>query len=61
MMSKKDREALKDALENNAGPYSGVIRDWDKAFSKDNHDAIDINSYVMNMWKDGVIVKSDKQ
>ncbi|MGG2197949.1 ABC transporter substrate-binding protein [Paenibacillus validus] len=58
---KKDREALKDALENNAGPYSGVIRDWDKAFSKDNHDAIDINSYVMNMWKDGVIVKSDKQ
>jgi branched-chain amino acid transport system substrate-binding protein len=58
---KKDREALKDALENKAGPYQGVIRDWDKAFSKDNHDAIDVNSYLMNVWKDGVLIRSDKQ
>lgn len=58
---RKDREALKDALENHAGPYKGVIRDWDKAFSKDNHDSIDVNSYLMNMWKNGILVKSDKQ
>ncbi|WP_336786166.1 ABC transporter substrate-binding protein [Paenibacillus sp. MMO-177] len=58
---KKDREAVKNTLETNLGPYSGVIKDWDQAFTKDNHDAIDVHSYLMSVWKDGKLVVSDKQ
>ncbi|ANE46565.1 hypothetical protein SY83_10075 [Paenibacillus swuensis] len=58
---KKDRDALRETLETDAGPYSGVIKDWDTVYTKDNHDAIDVNSYLMNMWKDGLLVPSDKQ
>ncbi|ULL18469.1 hypothetical protein DVH26_30765 [Paenibacillus sp. H1-7] len=57
----KDREALKNTLETNTGPYKGVIRDWDKVFTKENHDAVDVNSYLMNVWKDGVLIPSAKQ
>ncbi|MFC4775797.1 ABC transporter substrate-binding protein [Paenibacillus sp. GCM10023252] len=56
----KDREAVRDALEA-VGPYSGVIKDWDKVFTPDNHDAIDVNSYLMCIWKDGKLVVSDVQ
>lgn len=58
---KKDREAIKNTLETNLGAYSGVIKDWDQAFTKENHDAVDVNSYLMNEWKDGRLVVSDKQ
>ncbi|GLX70929.1 ABC transporter substrate-binding protein [Paenibacillus glycanilyticus] len=58
---KKDREAIKNTLESNLGSYSGVIKDWDQAFTKENHDAIDVNSYLMSIWKDGKLVVSDKQ
>lgn len=57
----QDRSALKEALEVEAGPYEGVIRDWKQAFSVDNHDAIDVDSYLMNVWKDGVLVRSEEQ
>ncbi|CAM4365306.1 branched-chain amino acid transport system substrate-binding protein [Paenibacillus endophyticus] len=57
----KDREAIKNTLETGLGSYSGVIKDWDQAFTPDNHDAVDVNSYLMCVWKDGKLVISDKQ
>lgn len=57
----KDREAVKHTLETNLGSYSGVIKDWEQAFTPENHDAVDINSYLMCVWKDGKLVISDKQ
>jgi branched-chain amino acid transport system substrate-binding protein len=58
---KKDREAIKNKLETGFGAYSGVIKDWEQPFTTDNHDAIDINSYLMCVWKDGKLIISDKQ
>lgn len=57
----KDREAIKDTLETGLGSYSGVIKDWDQMFTAENHDAVDVNSYLMCVWKDGKLVISDKQ
>ncbi|HTG68136.1 MAG TPA: ABC transporter substrate-binding protein [Candidatus Udaeobacter sp.] len=57
----KDREAVKNTLETNLGTYSGVIKDWEQAFTPENHDAVDVNSYLMSTWKDGKLVISDKQ
>lgn len=57
----KDREAIRTTLETGLGAYKGVIRDWDQVFTADNHDAIDVNSYVMCVWKDGKLVISDLQ
>ncbi|WP_053373595.1 ABC transporter substrate-binding protein [Paenibacillus sp. FJAT-27812] len=57
----KDREAIKNTLETNLGTYSGVIKDWEQAFTPENHDAVDVNSYLMCVWKDGKLVISDKQ
>ncbi|MBB3113804.1 branched-chain amino acid transport system substrate-binding protein [Paenibacillus phyllosphaerae] len=57
----KDRQAIRDTLESGVGPYSGVIRDWEQVFTAENHDAIDVNSYLMCVWKDGKLVVSDLQ
>lgn len=57
----KDREAIKNTLETGLGSYSGVIKDWEQAFTPENHDAVDVNSYLMCVWKDGKLVISDKQ
>ncbi|WP_169084219.1 ABC transporter substrate-binding protein [Paenibacillus sp. PL91] len=57
----KDREAIKNTLETDLGTYSGVIKDWEQAFTPENHDAVDVNSYLMCVWKDGKLVISDKQ
>jgi branched-chain amino acid transport system substrate-binding protein len=57
----KDREAIKNTLETNLGTYNGVIKDWEQAFTPENHDAVDVNSYLMCVWKDGKLVISDKQ
>ncbi len=56
-----DREAVREALETNAGPYEGVIRDWEQPFTPDNHEAIDVGSYLMNQWRDGVLVRAKEQ
>ncbi|MDQ0217730.1 hypothetical protein ELQ35_13225 [Peribacillus cavernae] len=58
---KKDRMALKEVLSNEKLSYEGVIKDYEQAFTPDNHDTIDKSSYVMNMWKEGVLVRSEKQ
>lgn len=58
---KKDRAAIRDTLESGLGAYSGVIRDWEQPFTADNHDAIDVNSYLMCVWKDGKLVISEQQ
>ncbi len=57
----EDREAVREALETEAGPYKGVITDWDQPFTPDDHDAIGVDDYLMNMWEDGTLVKADKQ
>ncbi len=56
-----DREAVREALETNAGPYQGVIRDWEQPFTPNNHDAIDVKSYLMNQWQDNVLVRAKEQ
>jgi len=58
---KKDRQAVLESLETNVGSYSGVIRDYDNPFSKDSHEAVELDSYVMNVWHDGELIRSDKQ
>jgi branched-chain amino acid transport system substrate-binding protein len=58
---KKDRAAIRDTLESGLGAYSGVIRDWEQPFTADNHDAVDVNSYLMCVWKDGKLVISEQQ
>ncbi|MCA0756229.1 ABC transporter substrate-binding protein [Paenibacillus sp. N4] len=57
----KDREAIRTTLETNLGSYNGVIKEWEQAFTPENHDAVDVNSYLMCVWKDGKLVVSDKQ
>lgn len=51
-----DRAAVRKALEE-LGPYRGLVRDFQRPFTIDNHDALGIDSVFMARYRDdGVIV-----
>jgi branched-chain amino acid transport system substrate-binding protein len=45
--------ALKNALENLARPYAGVVTTHDRPFSADDHDAFSINMIWLATWRKG--------
>lgn len=45
------RDKVRDALENIKN-YDGLIRFFDKPFSKDNHDALGIEDYILTRFND---------
>lgn len=58
---REDREAIRQALETEVESYEGVIKDYNPPFTPDDHDAIEVEDYLMTMWQDGVLVRADKQ
>ena len=54
-----DRKAVRDALEN-IESMQGVMKLYDKPFSKTNHEGISIKDLVLLHWKNGKIVIIDE-
>lgn len=52
----EDRRKIRDALENNLGPARGLIKTYNPAFTKDNHDAVGPEDYIMTVWHEGRLV-----
>jgi branched-chain amino acid transport system substrate-binding protein len=46
---------VRDALEN-LGPYDGLLKRYAPAFTRENHDALSAQDYLMTVWKDGYLV-----
>jgi branched-chain amino acid transport system substrate-binding protein len=51
-----DGPAVKAALEDLHTPVAGVLRTYDKPFSKTQHDALSAKDFVWIKWKDGKLV-----
>ena len=51
-----DRMKIRDALENGLGPVNGLIKTYDPAFTKDNHDSVGPSDYIMTVWNDGKLI-----
>ena len=51
-----DRMKIRDALEDGLGPVKGLIKSYDPAFTKDNHDAVGPSDYIMTVWQDGKLI-----
>ena len=51
-----DRMKIRDALEDGLGPVKGLIKTYEPAFTKDNHDAVGPSDYIMTVWKDGRLI-----
>lgn len=51
-----DGPAVKAALEDLRTPVAGVLRTYDKPFSKTQHDALTPKDFVWIKWKDGKLV-----
>ncbi len=51
-----DRRKIRDALENGLGPVKGLIKDYNPAFTKDDHDSVGPDDYIMTVWKDGKLI-----
>ncbi len=51
-----DRRKIRDALETNLGPVKGLIKTYNPAFTKDNHDSVGPGDYIMTVWKDGKLI-----
>jgi branched-chain amino acid transport system substrate-binding protein len=51
-----DRMKIRDALEDGLGPVKGLIKTYEPAFTKDNHDAVGPSDYIMTVWKDGKLI-----
>ena len=52
----QDRRKIRDALENNLGPVQGLIKTYNPAFTKDNHDSIGPKDYIMTVWREGKLI-----
>jgi len=52
----EDRKKIRDALERNLGPVRGLIKTYNPAFTKDNHDSVGPDDYIMTVWRDGKLV-----
>ena len=51
-----DRKKIRDALENGLGPVKGLIKSYNPAFTKDNHDSVGPSDYIMTVWQDGKLI-----
>ena len=51
-----DRRKIRDALESGLGPVKGLIKSYNPAFTKDNHDSVGPSDYIMTVWKDGKLI-----
>ena len=51
-----DRRKIRDALENGLGPVKGLIKSYNPAFTKDNHDSVGSSDYIMTVWQDGKLI-----
>lgn len=51
-----DGDKIREALENLKDKYEGLIKTYDKPFSKDNHDALGPTDYVMVRYEGNKIV-----
>ena len=51
-----DRMKIRDALEDGLGPVKGLIKTYEPAFTKDNHDAVGPSDYIMTVWKDSKLI-----
>lgn len=51
-----DGSAVRQALENLQQPVVGVLKTYDKPFSKTNHEALTAKDFVWIRWKDGKLM-----
>ena len=51
-----DRRKIRDALENGLGPVQGLIKTYNPAFTKDNHDSVGPSDYIMTVWQNGKLI-----
>ena len=51
-----DRVKIRDALEDGLGPVKGLIKNYDPAFTRDNHDSVGPSDYIMTVWQDGKLI-----
>jgi branched-chain amino acid transport system substrate-binding protein len=51
-----DRKRIRDALEDKLGPMKGLIKTYSPAFSKDNHDSVGPEDYIMTVWRGGKLI-----
>ena len=51
-----DRMKIRDALEDGLGPVKGLIKTYEPAFTKDNHDSVGPSDYIMTVWQDGKLI-----
>ena len=54
-----DRAAVRDALEN-VQNVQGVIKLYDKPFSRENHEGLSAKDMSLNHWVDGKVLKLDE-
>ncbi|MFA6964974.1 ABC transporter substrate-binding protein [Bosea sp. (in: a-proteobacteria)] len=55
-----DGEKVQQALEN-LGKVQGIIKAYDKPFSKEQHEALGVADFHLAQWKDGRVVKVDNE
>lgn len=53
-----DGDKVAAALED-VGPVEGIIKTYNKPFSKTNHEALGVADFHLAQWKDGAVVKLD--
>ncbi len=51
-----DRKKIRDALESGLAPVRGLIKTYNPAFTKDNHDSVGPSDYIMTVWRDGKLI-----
>src|SRR6516225_3247744 len=51
-----DGSKVKDALEDLKAPYDGMMKNYDKPFSKTEHEALRIKDYKWTHWQDGKLL-----
>ncbi len=52
----EDRRKIREALEDGLGPVQGLIKTYDPAFTKDNHDSVLAEDYLMTVWTQGKLI-----
>ncbi|UOM33895.1 ABC transporter substrate-binding protein [Acuticoccus sp. I52.16.1] len=54
-----DGDAIRQALEDLATPYEGLIKTYDKPFSAENHDALGPEDYIMVHYEGDEVVPTE--
>jgi len=52
---------IREALENLQNPYDGLMKDYNKPFSKTEHEALRIKDYKWTHWQDGKLLPYSDQ